>query len=146
MTGQPDKNSMPLIVTIVDTLGEKQDARSLGDMIVSAAVHGWMEGHLAAPGHRLDTGNVGEMPESPFPPTDNPQLKTTIQDAYERFEVGEESAAVAYAAALGWQMGRQSGMNCPGCAPKGGFDNPVVEAMRSGRASVRFHIEGPEDS
>lgn len=138
MTHEP--NALPLLLTISETFTEAERGTSLEARIVHAAVHGWMEGHLSSPGHRLDPANVGEMPEPPFPHPDDPQLGQIVVDASRRFRHGEEPAAVAFAAALGWQAGRASAGECPGCAPKG-HDDPVARAMREGRGHVRFALD-----
>ena len=53
-------NVTPIVLTIVNTA---ENARlEEGAHVVNAAVHGRMEGHLAAPGHQIDRDNVGEMP------------------------------------------------------------------------------------
>jgi hypothetical protein len=104
-----------------------------------------MEGHLAAPTHRLEVNRVGSMPEPPFPDPDDPRFDAVVTEAEERFSGGEEPAALAFAAALGWQAGRKAGAECPGCAPEG-HDDPVSIALRSGTMEVRFHMPGQQEA
>jgi hypothetical protein len=130
-------NPLPLLLTISETFTDAERGTSLQDRLVHAAVHGWMEGHLSSPGHRLDRDNVGNIPNAPFPHPDDPQLREIVDEASRRFRVGEEPAAVAFAAALGWQAGRATAGECPGCAPAG-FDDPVAKAMREGHGEIRF--------
>jgi hypothetical protein len=130
-------NALPLLLTISETFTDAERGTSLEGRIVHAAVHGWMEGHLSAPGHDFDPANVGGMPEPPFPHSNDPQLGQIIDETSRRFRNGEEPAAVAFAAALGWQAGRATAGECLGCAPEG-YDEPVARAMREGRGGVRF--------
>ncbi|MGH3008549.1 MAG: hypothetical protein ACRDLM_03975 [Gaiellaceae bacterium] len=132
-----DLNALPLLLTISESFTGAERGASLEGRLVHAAVHGWMEGHLASPSHRLDPDNVGEMPDPPFPHPDDPQLGQIVAEASRRFREGEEPAAVAFAAALGWQAGRATAVECPGCAPTG-HDEPAARAMREGRGDVRF--------
>src|SRR5262245_45413927 len=99
---------MPLLLTISESFTEKPEP-SLRDRIVHAAVHGRMEGHLAAPDHRIDPTYTGTMPAAPFPDPTDRRLRQIIVEALERFDEGEEPAAVAFAAALGWKQGRAAG-------------------------------------
>jgi hypothetical protein len=133
-----DTNALPLLLVISESFTEKP-VPTLGQRIVHAAVHGWMEGHLAAPGHQLDPENVGEMPAAPFPDPHDRRLEQIIKEASERFGDGEEPAAVAYAAALGWRQGPEAGQECPGCAPRG-HEDPDARAMRSGAGEVEFRL------
>ena len=118
-----DTNALPLLFTIYEGFTEKSPVPSLQGRIVHAAVHGWMEGHLAAPDHQLDPEYVGEMPSAPFPDPHDRRLEQIIKETSERFSDGEEPAAVSFAAALGWKHGRAAGQECPGCAPQG-HDDP----------------------
>jgi hypothetical protein len=97
-------------------------------------------GHLSSPGHRLDPDNVGNMPNPPFPHPEDPQLGEIVDETRRRFREGEEPAAVAFAAALGWQAERATAGECPGCAPPG-YDDPVASAMREGRGNLRFSLD-----
>jgi hypothetical protein len=135
-----DTNAMPLLLTISESFTEKPQP-SLKERIVHAAVHGWMEGHLAAPNHRIDPTFTGEMPAAPWPDPTDRRLKRIIEEATERFDEGEEPAAVAFAAALGWKQGRAAGQECPGCALEG-HDDPFVQAMRSGGVTIEFRTLG----
>lgn len=132
-------NALPLLLTISETFTDAERDTSLQERLVHATVHGWMEGHLSSPGHRLDRDNVGDIPESPFPNPDDPQLRHIVDEASRRFRDGEEPAAVAFAAALGWQAGRATAGECPGCAPPG-HDDPAAKAMREGRGEIRFAL------
>lgn len=127
-----EMNVLPLLVTVSETFTDAERDTSFESRVVHAAVHGWMEGHLSAPGHQFDIENVGEMPEAPFPHPDDPQLREIVDEVLRRFRQGEEPAAVAFAAALGWQAGRATAGECLGCAPEG-HDEPVAMAMREGR-------------
>ena len=102
----PELNALPLLLTISETFTAAEAGVSLEARILHAAVHGWMEGHLSSPGHRFDPGNVGTMPEPPFPDPNDQQLHQIVEETMRRFREGEEPAAAAFAAALGWQAGR----------------------------------------
>ena len=52
--------------------------------------------------------------------------------------LGEELGAALCAAALGWQAGRQAGLDCPACALENA-DQPIARAIRAGRGEYRFH-------
>jgi hypothetical protein len=131
-----DSNPLPLLLTISETFTDEPD--SFRARVVHAAVHGWMEGHLAAPGHHLDPDRVGGMPNPPFPSPEDERMRTVVEEALRRFSEGEEPGAIAFAAALGWQAGRIAGGDCPGCAPESHQD-PLALAMRAGTAEIRFH-------
>jgi hypothetical protein len=79
---------------------------------------------------------VGDEP--PFPSPDDEQMPGILEETLERFSEGEEPGAIAFAAALGWQAGRNAGLDCPGCAPESHQD-PLARAMRAGTAEMRFH-------
>jgi hypothetical protein len=136
-----EMNALPLLLTISETFTQAEKETALEDRVVHAAVHGWMEGHLSSPGHRLNPANVGQMPQRPFPATDDPQLDQIVEETLSRFREGEEPAAIAFAAALGWQAGRATAGECPGCAPEG-HDDPAAMAMREGRGGIRFVLSG----
>jgi hypothetical protein len=133
-------NALPLLLTVSETFTDSERETPFNARVAHAAVHGWMEGHLSSPGHILDPANVGDMPESPFPRRGDPQLVQIIDETLRRFREGEEPAAVAFAAALGWQAGRATAGECPGCAPMG-HDHPSATAMREGRGEIRFYLE-----
>lgn len=139
MAPEPDLNPLPLALTIVE--GFTPQPQELVARVAHAAVHGWMEGHLAAPGHRHDPRFTGSMPASPFPDPHDRRVTAIIVETLERFGDGEEPAAVAFAAALGWQQGRSAGAACPGCAVEG-WQNPSAQAMRAGTAHLVFQIPG----
>jgi hypothetical protein len=134
-----DTNALPLLLTISESFTEKSPVPSLQGRIVHAAVHGWMEGHLAAPGHQLDPAYVGKMPAAPFPDPHDRRLSQIVKETSERFGDGEEPAAVAFAAALGWKQGLAAGQECPGCAPEGN-EHPAARALRSGVGYVEFRL------
>lgn len=135
-------NALPLLLTISETCIDDSTPPSTVGRIIHAAVHGWMEGHLAAPGHKLDPTNIGEMPDAPFPDPSDRRLKQIIEETETRFAgEKEEAAAVCFAAALGWQAGRQAGMDCPGCATVG-WDTVEAKALRGGTAEVLFRMPG----
>jgi hypothetical protein len=125
------------LLTISESFTDAERGSSFKARILHATVHGWMEGHLSSPGHRFDRGNVSRMPDPPFPDPKDLPLGQIVEEASRRFREGEEPAAVAFGAALGWQAGRATAGECPGCAPKG-FDDPVASAMREGRGEIRF--------
>src|SRR5512134_3208300 len=110
-----DRNAMPLL-TVLNGLFSGAAAPTLFELVLGACVHGWMEGHLAAPGHSVAGGAGDDMPAPPFPPRDSAELSAIVAEVMGRFGAGEEPAAAACAAALGWQAGRQAGLDCPGCA------------------------------
>jgi hypothetical protein len=71
-----------LLLTIEQT--SRQTDR-LDHAIVQAAVHGWMDGHLAADGHQLlDLPTDDPMPSPPFPDRDDARLAELIRDLAER--------------------------------------------------------------
>lgn len=114
-----DTNPLPLLLTISETFAEKSPVPSLQERIVHAAVHGWMEGHLAAPGHRLDPAYAGDMPAAPFPDPHDRRLGQIIKESVGRFGDGEEPAAVAFAPrSLGSKGGRLA-RNAPDALRKG---------------------------
>jgi hypothetical protein len=139
-----ETNGVPLLVVITETLAEVGDS-PLDALVMHAAVHGWMEGHLSAPGHRLDSENEQTMPNPPFPNPADELLQRIVREALSRFSPGEEPAAITYAAALGWQAGRLTANECPGCSPPG-HDHATPRAIRSGQATVEFTVHGQPTS
>jgi hypothetical protein len=133
-----DTNALPLLFTITESLTERP-VPSFELRIVHAAVHGWMEGHLGAPDHKLDPRYIGEMPSAPFPDPSDRRLLQIVDETKERFGEGEEPAAVAFAVARAWKQGLAAGQECLGCAPQG-HDDPDARAMRSGAGKVEFHL------
>ena len=131
-----DTNPLPLLLTISETFSDEPEP--FHSRVLHAAVHGWMEGHLAAPGHQLDPDRVGGMPNPPFPGPDNERMPGILEETLGRFSEGEEPGAIAFAAALGWQAGRNAGLDCPGCAPESHQD-PLARSMRTGTAEMRFY-------
>jgi hypothetical protein len=91
--------------------------------------------HLSAPGHRLDPDNVGEMPEPPFPGTGDPQLQQIITETLRRFRDGEEPAAVAFAAALGWR-GARPRVNALAAPPRVTTTQAPVRCVKAARTSA----------
>lgn len=130
-------NVLPLIQAQL-TAQKEQDP--LLECVLTAAVHGWMEGHLSAPAH--DTRQVvslpGELQSPPFPDPLSSALKTIVDDTYDRFAEDEREAAIAYAAALAWQTGRAEGKTCPGCG-LATAKAPLAKALRAGKLEVRYH-------
>ena len=108
------RNVMPLM-TMLNGVFEPGAAPTLQEVVLQACVHGWMEGHLAAPGHVVAAGATEDMPAPPFPPRDSDQLCAIVEEVMRRFAAGEEPAAATCALALGWRAGRQAGLDCPGC-------------------------------
>ncbi len=135
-----DRNVLPLL-TVLNGVFEAGTAPTLPEVVLQACVHGWMEGHLAAPGHIVAGGTTEEMPSPPFPPRDSDELRAIVDAVMRRFAPGEEPAAAASAAALGWQAGRQAGLDCPGCALENA-DQPLARAIRAGAGEYRFHDTG----
>jgi hypothetical protein len=135
-----DRNVMPLM-TVLNGVFEAGAAPTLQEVVLQACVHGWMEGHLAAPGHVVAAGATEDMPAPPFPPRDSDQLRAIVDEVMRRFAAGEEPAAAACAAALGWRAGRQAGLDCPGCALENA-DQPLARAIRAGAGEYRFHDTG----
>ena len=140
-----ERNALPLLLTVSETFTEGERETSFESRVVHAAVHGWMEGHLSSPGHQLDPDHVGEMPEPPFPSQDDPQLKEIVEEDLRRFREAEEAAAVAFAAALGWQAGRATAGECPWMRA-GRPRRPVCngDATGSGRDPVSCSTRRPK--
>src|SRR3954447_22242750 len=99
-----------------------------------------MEGHLAAPGH-VAGDTTEEMPSPPFPPRDSPELRAIVAEVMRRFVSGEEPAAAACVAALGWRAGRQAGLDCPAWALENA-DQALARASRARTGEYRFHDPG----
>jgi hypothetical protein len=137
-----DRNIMPLVLTVTEAI-EDDDALEtrmsspLHAMVMQAAVHAWMEGHLAAPSHVLRDEPTGtEMPAPPFPARDDERLREIIAIAGD-YSKGEEPAAVMAAAAAAWRAGRQDGLDCPGCAlPKS--STRLAQQIRGGHTTIEF--------
>jgi hypothetical protein len=133
-----DTNAAPLLFTISETFDEPDQNMSLEVRVMHAAVHGWFEGHIAAPEHRIDRdAATSAMPAAPFPDPTDRRLTSIVDETLGRFTDGEEPAAVSYAAALGWKTGRHAGQECPGCNPEG-HTAAMSQAMRSGEVQIRF--------
>ncbi|UTI63894.1 hypothetical protein NBH00_21435 [Paraconexibacter antarcticus] len=95
--------------------GEVRDVRNGA---LHGAVHGWMEGHLAASGHREGAVMPGDMPSPPFPDPDDPDgllhgIVSTVMDTYDPDQVVE---AFLHAVALGMRAGSEAGQRCGGCS------------------------------
>jgi hypothetical protein len=136
-----DRNVLPLM-TVLNGVFEAEAAPTLLEVVLQACVHGWMEGHLAAPGHVVAGGATESMPAPPFPRDDSAELRAIVDEVMRRFADGEEPAAAACAAALGWRAGRQAGLDCPGCALENA-DQPIARAIRAGAGEYRFHRLDP---
>jgi hypothetical protein len=73
-----DRNVMPLVLTVTEAVEddgafETRMPSPLHAMVMQVAVHAWMEGHLAAPGHIVRDEPTDEtMPAPPFPARDDP--------------------------------------------------------------------------
>jgi len=130
---------MPLMTVILGLFGSGQP-RDRFEVVLNAAVHGWMEGHLAAPGHVLSEDRSGiDMPAPPFPARESEQLRALVFEAMDRFDDGEEPAAAMFAAAIAWRAGRQEGSRCPGCALEHA-DQPIPRAVRAGLGRYSFQL------
>lgn len=135
-------NTNPLIQILVeaaafDAAGRDEEEATYA-AILHAAVHGWMEGHVAAPGHELSVGAEDEpMPAPPFPGRHDPQLPEIVERVRSDFAHDELPAAVTAAAAYGWRAGRREGEQCPGCE-MATADNELAAAIRAGRVEWRL--------
>jgi Domain of unknown function (DUF1905) len=69
-----DRSVLPL-VTVLNGVFEAEAAPTRLEVVLHACVHGWMEGHLAAPGHAVSGGASEDMPAPPFPPRESDQLR-----------------------------------------------------------------------
>lgn len=135
-----DTNTTPLLTVILGLFGSGE-AHDRFNVVLHAAVHGWMEGHLAAPGHVVSADTSGrEMPVPPFPERESRELREIVSETMARFRDGEEPAAAMYAAALGWRLGRQQGLDCPGCA-LALADQPIPRAIRAGQGHYSFQLD-----
>ncbi|MGH2948583.1 MAG: hypothetical protein ACRDPC_20390 [Solirubrobacteraceae bacterium] len=134
-----EPNPLPIIQTVFTAMTAADHGPQA--IVLQAAVHGWMEGHLSVPGHETRDlpPHPGEMPSPPFPNPDSPRLKEILDDTRERFADDEAEAAAAYAIALAWQSGRDEGKNCPGCGIELA-SSPVARAMREGRMHIEFRL------
>ena len=97
------------------------DAGDITDVRVAAlqgSVHGWMEGHLAAPGHREGPERPGQMPSPPFPDPADPDgsLHDILDQVVDAYEAHQVTAAFLHAVALGIRGGDQAGRTCNGCS------------------------------
>jgi hypothetical protein len=131
---------MPLMTVVMGPFGSGQP-RDRFEVVLNAAVHGWMEGHLAAPGHVVSGDRSGiDMPTPPFPARESEQLRALVSETMARFQDGEEPAAAMFAAAIAWQAGRQEGSRCPGCALEHA-DQPIPRAVRGGQGRYSFQLD-----
>ena len=132
----PGRNPHPLFV--VQNTALREDGRDLQTVILQAAVHGWMEGHLAAPGHvTRGVASSERMSAPPFPRADSGELAAIVQWTADTFREGEDEGAAAAAAGVAWRYGRQEGLDCPGCClPHAG--NQLAQDIRAGRMQVEF--------
>lgn len=131
-------NFLPLVLVLLEAHHEA-GSTSFEAAVIHAAVHGWMEGHLAAPGHL--PGPPGEMPDPPFPNPADQALQDIVDETHRRFAEDERVGAVAFAVGEGWRAGHQAGKLCTGCAILGA-DDPLASAMRAGRGSFHYLPEG----
>ncbi len=130
---------MPLM-TVIMGLFSSGESHDRFEVVLNAAVHGWMEGHLAAPGHVVSEARSGiEMPVPPFPARGSEQLRALVFEAMDRFGDGEEPAAAMFAAAIAWRAGRQEGARCPGCALEHA-EQPIPRAVRAGLGRYSFQL------
>ena len=136
-----NRNVLPLL-TVLEAIFSTGEPSDRFEAVLQAAVHGWMEGHLSAPGHVVSGDTTEEMPAPPYPPRESAALRAILHEVMGRFGSGEEPGAALCAAARGWQAGRQAGLDCPGCALENA-DQPVARAIRAGRGEYRFH---PDDA
>jgi hypothetical protein len=134
-----DENAAPLL-TVINGVFASGEAHDRFEVVLHAAVHGWMEGHVAAPGHRLAAATSDEeMPVPPYPSRDSEALREILAEAMDRFGDDEEPAVALFAAALGWRAGRQEGLDCTGCALIHA-DQPIARAIRDGTGRYEFHL------
>jgi hypothetical protein len=67
-------SSMPLMTVLTGPFNRRDAPGGLSEAMLSAALCGSMEGHLAAPGNPV-SGNTNEpMPSPPFPPRNSDAL------------------------------------------------------------------------
>jgi len=130
-------NPLPLILVLSNAASMEGD---LDARCLVAAVHCWMEGHLAAEGHGEAAETDAEMPAPPFPDpeADGDRLNAIVLDAVARFGYkGNGIDAIAYASAIAWRAGLEAGEACGGCAI-GESSGAISRAMRRGEMRIEF--------
>jgi hypothetical protein len=130
-------NPLPLILVLSNAASMEGD---LYARCLVAAVHCWMEGHLAAEGHGEAAETDAEMPAPPFPDpeADGDRLNAIVFDAVARFgHRGDGIDAIAYASAIAWRAGLEAGEACSGCAI-GESSGALSRAMRRGEMRIEF--------
>lgn len=119
--------------------GEVADVRTAA---LQGAAHGWMEGHLAAPGHREGPERHGEMPSPPFPDPADPDgsLREILDQVVEAHEEHQVTAAFLHAVALGIRAGDRAGRACSGCSIGHDAADPGFSAanIRAGLGSFAY--------
>lgn len=103
-----------VLLAPLDT-GEITEVKSA---VLQGAVHGWMEGHLAAPGHREGELRPGAMPSPPFPDPDDPdgELREIVSTVIDQYDTDQVVEAFLHAIALGMRAGDRAGRACEGCS------------------------------
>jgi hypothetical protein len=128
------------LMTVVTGLFKRRDATGgSSGAALSAAVHRWMEGRVAATRRRVSGDTDEPMPSRPFRSRDGDELGGMVAEAMRRFQVGAQPAAAGGAAGLGWGAGRRAGLECPGGA-LANAEMPLPRAIRARLAEVRYHV------
>jgi len=131
-------NPFPMLVTLHNAY--VNPAESVQERCINAAVHGWAEGHLSAAGHPSPSDTDKSMSSPPFPASEeNERLRAIVVEAVDRFQEGQDVAAVTYAAALGWEAGVEEGLVCSGCAVENA-SHPFARAMRGNGMEIEFRL------
>jgi translation initiation factor IF-1 len=128
-------NSMPLVTVLAEPFNPRDAPGGLAEPVLRAAVRGSMEGHLAAPGHRVSGYTNGPMLSLPFPPRDSDAL--VARD-------GLRTLARARRSSRGWARPRRAprpptyGSSSLAKEEKVEFEGEVVEALPNAMFRVRL--------
>lgn len=126
-----------------------EDHEDVRSRVLYAVVHGYYEGHIAgelsARGDGLESGPMPAMPESPWPSPGDAGLAAVAKQLDEWFDPEDAEGRVAAAAALGWALGRQAGLECPGCITTEAVAPGSSRAIRGGRFGITITAKDPDD-